>query len=148
MDNVKEQRLKVKDAVVPRVKVWERKDDEVITKIAAKNVSRKWEVVKACVSVIDDGNEMFEGLTLKEKLKERVWWQNIERKNYLEWKTRNLRFLNLKESSVKPAAVLGPIEKFCTKKGLARTKFDLEERIEKENCDFEIEMKEITLERK
>ena len=138
----------MKEVVVPRVKVWERKDDEVISKIAAKNVGRKWEVVKACVSVIDDGNELFEGLTLKEKLKEGVWWQNVERKNYLEWKTRNMRSLNLKESSAKPAAVPGPMEKFCTMKGLARIKFDLEDRTEKENCNFENELKEITLERK
>ena len=105
--------------VVAKVKVWDRKDDELIRKIAAKNVSRKWEVVKLCTNVIDDVNDIIEGMSLKEKLKEKVWWKDFERKKYTEWKTRNLRFLNLKKS-VKPAPVLGPLEKFCREKGLAR----------------------------
>ena len=59
-----------------------------------------------------------------------------------------MRFLNLKESKKEPAATLGPLEQFCKMKGLAREKFDLEEKIEKENNELEIELKEITQERK
>ena len=148
VDSLDKPRMKVKEVMVTKVKVWERKDDEVIRKIGAKNVSRKWDVIKVCKNVMDDLDEFVEILPTKEKLKEKVWWKESDRKKFTEWKTRNVRFLNLKESKKEPAATLGPLEQFCKMKGLAREKFDLEEKIEKENNELEIELKEITQERK
>ena len=63
-----------------KVKFWERKDDEVIRKIVAKNVSRKWDVIKMCKNVMDDLDEFVEVLSTKEKLKEKVWWKEADRK--------------------------------------------------------------------
>ena len=148
VDSLDKPRMKVKEVMATKVKVWERKDDEVIRKIVAKNVSRKWDVIKMCKNVMDDLDEFVEVLSTKEKLKEKVWWKEADRKKFTEWKTRNMRFLNLKESKKEPAATLGPLEQFCKMKGLAREKFDLEEKIEKENKELELELKEITQERK
>ena len=55
-------------------------------------------------------------------MKENFTLNGKESKEYDNWKVRNVRTLNLKESKVKETSKSGPSEKFCVKKGLEEEK--------------------------
>ena len=146
--NPEESRVKVVEATA-RVKVWDRKDDETVRRIAARNVGRRWSLLKVCGSVVDEISEIVDELPLKDKLKEKLWWKGEERKKFTEWKNRNIKFLNLKESERKEVAkVKGPLGDYFKPKYLDRKKFEVEEMLEKENSKLEEDLKEIIEERK
>ena len=71
-----------------------------------------------------------------------------ETKEYDNWKVRNLKTINLKESSTKETIKSGPFESFCLKKGLDRDKDMWEIISEQETERKEKVLKELKLERK
>ena len=78
------------------MKVWDKKDDEIVRRIAARNVGKKWNLMKVCGSVVDETSAIVDELPLKERLKERLWWKGEERMKFTDWKIRNRRFLNFR----------------------------------------------------
>ena len=121
--NPEESRVKVVEATA-RVKVWDKKDDEKVRRLAARNVGRRWSLMKLCGSVVDEMSGIVDELPLKDKLKEKLWWKGEERKKFTEWKHRNIKFLNLKESERKDVAkVEGPLGNYL--KSSDKKKFEV-----------------------
>ena len=119
--------------------IWGRGDDEIVRKVAKKDVVKKWELMRICRDVIDENEEMIMNMNVKEMLKENVRWKNEDERNFREWKLRNVRHLSLKETKFKDKenVKVGPFEKFCTKKGLTR-----ERNLWERKCEKEYELKE------
>ena len=80
-----------------KLKIWDRGDDMIVRKVARNSIFRKWELLKICKEVIDENDELVSNLSQKEKLKEKLFWSEKEKTKSVEWKARNLRFMNLKE---------------------------------------------------
>ena len=54
---------------------------------AAQNLTlTKWEMLKACKTIIDDQDEAIKSMSVKGKMKENVMWKNEDLNNYNEWK--------------------------------------------------------------
>jgi hypothetical protein len=101
--------------------IWGKEDKISVRKSAKSLVLKKWDILKACKNIIDDQDEVLKGMSVKEKLKEDVAWKDEDFKTYNEWKIRNVRFMSLKETSLKENRT-GLFEAFCDRKGLRRKK--------------------------
>jgi hypothetical protein len=128
-------------------KIWGKEDEIIVRKSAKSLVLKKWEILKACKNIIDDQDEVLKGMSVKEKMKEDVTWNNEDFKTYNEWKMRNVRFMSLKETSLKENRT-GLFEAFCERKGLTRKKGSWETMVEKESAMKELELKEILSKKK
>ena len=132
----------------PCQEVWNVEDDIRLRKSVRNEINKNWELLKVCRDVIDENTPMVTNMSEKEKLKESLEWDVRQRKDYENWKLRNLRTLNLKESRMKESVKSGPFESFCKKKGLERKKEMWETRSEKEIEKKEEILKELKQERK
>ena len=131
-----------------RVRDWDKDEDSLVRKVARNRIVRKWELLKLHKEIIEENEELASSLNVKESAKEGVVWDRLERKKFDEWKTRNLRYMSLKESAKKGNVKVGHFEKFCKEKGFERKKGLWEQEVEKEIEGYEKELKEISAERK
>ena len=69
--------------------------------MSVKVVHKKWEIVKICLSIIEENNEIVRRLSPKERRKENLVWNEEDARNVEMLKVRNVRFLNLKNSKTK-----------------------------------------------
>ena len=114
----------------------------------AKNfVVKKWELLKVCKEIVEENDNLVANMNFKEKLKENILYEADERKLFEEWKSRNMRYLNLKESSRKENTNRGLFEVFCKEKGLERKKDNWELEASNENKKVTEIVKEIKIER-
>jgi hypothetical protein len=132
----------------PCQEVWNNEDDLRLRKSVQNIIFKNWELLKVCRDIIDENTPMVNSLSAKEKIKESLDWEEKRRKEYENWKLRNLKTLNLKESRQKASIKSGPFENFCKKKGLERKKEMWEMRSEKEIEEKEEFVKDLKLERK
>jgi hypothetical protein len=73
--------------------------------------------LKACKVVLDGNEKLLSEMFAKSKLKENVKWSECFERNYIEWKTANIKFLNLKVSIVKNKVQGNEFVNFCERKG-------------------------------
>jgi hypothetical protein len=132
----------------PCQEVWNAEDDLRLRKSVKNKILKNWELLKICREVIDENTPMVNSMSEKEKMKESLEWEEKRRKEYENWKLRNFKTLNLKESRLKASIKSGPFENFCKKKGLERKKEIWETRSEKEIEEKEEVVKDLKQERK
>jgi hypothetical protein len=75
--------------------------DPMIRKITRKLVARSWDMLKLCSKVMEENKVLLSMMLIKDKLTERIFWEVDQERNFLEWKARNIKFLNLKDSKIK-----------------------------------------------
>jgi hypothetical protein len=83
----------------------------LVRKVVRKQITKKWEMLKTCKDIIDENEEIVAGMSMKERLKENIILNGKEAKEYDNWKVRNLKTLNLKESKIKETVKSGPFER-------------------------------------
>jgi hypothetical protein len=104
-------------------------DEKSLRWWARKLSNRSFGILKLCRDVIDMNETMLNEMPPKRKLKENLKWSQTFERNYEIWKTTNIKFLNLKESSQKHKGVRGEnkLVNFCETKGGMRVKENWEE---------------------
>jgi hypothetical protein len=98
--------------------------------------------------VMEENEVMIGMMPMKDKLKEKIPWDTKNEKKLIDWKTLNIKFLNLKDSKNKKEMKGSEFEKFCTLKGLTREKSTWEVEYIKEIEFKEIELKEMITKKK
>ena len=96
--------------------------DPLLGKTARKLVGKTWDMLKLCTKVMEENEVMISAMPMKDKLKEKIPWDTANEKKLIDWKTLNIKFLNLKDSKNKKEMKGSALEKFCTLKGLTRKK--------------------------
>ena len=123
--------------------VWGAEDDILVRKKARRLVSKKWELLKLFKNIIDEQAGMLKEMKLSEKIREKVYWNDEDERNYSEWKMKNLKYMSLKESKLKENVKQKVFEDFCERKGLNRKKGIWERIVDDEMKLKENELKEI-----
>ena len=111
--------------------------DILVRKKARRLVSKKWELLKLFKNIIDEQAGMLKEMKLSEKIREKVYWNDEDERNYSEWKMKHVKYMSLKESKLKENVGKNVFENCCEKKGLNR-KNGIWERI----VDDEMKLKE------
>ena len=119
-------------------------EEEILRKLSANLINKKWEMTKICLSVIDDQEEMVKRMTKNEKMKANMNWNDEDMRNVSNLRVRNVRFLNLRNGTRNGMNKGNVLEEFCRKKGITEKKDiwrrKIEEEIEKKESEVE-EMK-------
>ena len=117
-------------------------EDERMLRMLTKNmINKKWEMMKVCLNIIDDQEEIVKKMTEKEKVKENVGWNVDERDTMKKLRLNNIRYLNLKNGTRNGEKNV--LEDFCRKKGVTEKKEDWRRNFEDEIKKKEREVEEI-----
>ena len=116
---------------------WSKDHEKIVRKMSVKLVYKKWEIVKICLNVIEDNEEIVRRLTPKQKKKEMIIWNDDDERNVVKLRMRNVRFLNLKNGKQIGENKVNVLEQFYKKNGMTEQKENW-----RMTVDNEIEMKE------
>jgi hypothetical protein len=123
-------------------------DEKIVRKMSAKLVHKRWELVKVCLNVIEENEEIVRRLTPKEKKKEMIVWNDDDERNVAKLRMRNVRFLNLKNGKKSGENKVNVLEQFCKKNGLAEQKESWRMTVENEIKMKETEVEELRKKKK
>jgi hypothetical protein len=108
------------DPVCVQPKLLNVGDDHKLKYLAKKTDKKEFEIMKACKVVVDRLDVMVDEKLPMTRLTENVTWDEVFERKYCVWKTMNVRFLNLKESSLKEKAKENTLMNFYEAKGLLK----------------------------
>jgi hypothetical protein len=87
-------------------------------------------ILKVCKIVLDENEKLLSEMSTKSRIKENVQEGETFERNYKEWKTANIKSLNLKESAVR---------KKVHEKGFVKVSDMMGKLRQKENWEIDIE---------
>ena len=114
-----------------------------IRKTARKLVARSWDMLKLCAKVVEENEMLLSTMPLKDRVKERILREIEFERKFVDWKARNIKFLNLTDSKKKNEVKVFEFDQFCSAKGLLREKSTWENDMEREIEKKEAELKEM-----
>ena len=111
----------------------------MVRKLAKNVVTKKWEIVKICLNVIEENCSIVKEMSIKERVKENVTWNVDDVRNVNLLKTRNVRYLSMRSGNMNLKKKVNNLEQFWERTGLNKVKetwrTEVEREVELKECE-------------
>ena len=97
-------------------------DEKNVRFWARKLANKSFGILKLCKVVLEENEILVKEIPKKTKLKDDLEWSQSVKRKYTLWKTANIKFLNLKESTLKVKEQENELVKFWEVKGGKKVK--------------------------